>query len=253
MSDLVRSFSVYADDEPVTGWHRARLSGREAVGLLPLPFTLRLWNLGDPDYFRLCAAGSVSVVCDGSVLAFGRVSDVYRRSVPEGTVCEVVFSPGLDLWEAPVSLGVGPGTTVSDTVEQILEASGTGIPLLSVPDPDPVRARGQSFFGRAAECLCTALSAAGSRAYLTRSGLCILPPSGLPVTLGISEQDLIDRPVVAGDLLVLRTRVIGWPLGKKASVKWNDQYWEGIIVERSVEADTLEGNWQAELIVEICV
>lgn len=112
---------------------------------MPLPYTLRLLNLPDSGTGLLYAARNLSVLRDGSLLAWGRVSAVLRRTVPEGTLTEVVFSPGLSLWEAPVSLSVEAGVSVSETLRRILAASGTGISLLAFPGPDPVRTRGQAF------------------------------------------------------------------------------------------------------------
>ena len=251
MNDLNRNLSVYADDEPVNGFRHAYLSGRDAVGLLPLPFLLRIWNPDESAYLLLCSAKDVAVMSDDSVLAFGKVSAVYRRTVPEGIACEIIFSPGLKLWDAQVSLSVEAGVSVSETVRRILAASGTGIPLLSWPGEDPVRSRGQAFFGRAAECVNEALSATGAKACLNRSGLCVLPAADAPVTLVLSEADLIDAPVTVNNLIVLRTRVVGWPLGKKASIRWKGQSWEGVVTERAVEADNMDGDWQCELALKI--
>ena len=249
---LVRRLSVAADGQPVTGFRHARLSGRDALGLCPMPFTLRIWNLAESDYYRLCAAGKIAVSSVDSVLAAGAVSDVYRHAVPEGTLTEVVFSAGLKLWEAPVSLSVEAGVTVSETVRRILDESGTGIPLLSFPGDDPVRSRAQAFYGRTAECVEEALSAAGTRGYLTETGLCVVPSSGLPVSMELSEADLLDDPVKVGaGLLLLRTRITGWPLGKRISVKWKNESAEGLVLERSVDADNLEGKWEAELLMEV--
>ena len=100
MPDLNRSLTLLADEMPVSGFRHAWLMGRDALGLLPMPFMLRIWNLSDDGYYALSAAGQLSVMNGDSVLAAGKVSDVYRRIVPEGTVTEVVFSAGLDLWEA---------------------------------------------------------------------------------------------------------------------------------------------------------
>lgn len=252
MQDLSRTLTVLADGDPVAGFTRARLTGTDAVGLFPMPFRLRLWNL--PDKNPLTAAKEISVLHDGSVLASGTVSDVFRRAVPDGTVTEVLFSAGLRLWEAPVSLSVEAGVTVSETVCRILTASGTGIPLLSFPGEDPVRARGQAFSGRAAECVTSALSAAGARACLTPSGLCVIPSSGLPVSLTLSEHDLTDVPVRAGsNLLVLRTKVAGWPLGKTVSVQWQGETAEGLVTERSIDADSAEGSWETEILMEVTI
>ena len=192
--DLSRELAVLADGEPVTGFSHARLTGLDSIGLYPMPFTLRLWNLSDGQYAELSAAKEISVLHGGSVLAAGTVSDACRGTVREGTVTELVFSSGLRLWEAPVSLSVEAGVTVSETVRRILAASGTGIPLLSFPGKDPVRTRGQAFFGRAAECVREALSAAEARGCLAPSGLCVIPAGGLPVSMTLTEKDLTGAP-----------------------------------------------------------
>ena len=251
MPDLNRSLSVLADGLPVSGFRRVYLSGRDALGLYPMPFTLRLWNLADSDYPMLRAAAGLSVMHGQSVLAAGRVSDVYLRLVPEGKITEVVFAAGLGLWETPVSLSVEAGVSVSDTVRRILSASGTGIPLLSFPGDDPVRSRAQAFYGRAAECVEEALSAVGARGYLTESGLCVVPAEGLPVSMELSSADLLSEPVFVGiGQLLLRTRITGWPLGKAVRVRWKDGSQEGLVLERSVDADNLEGKWESEILVE---
>ena len=252
MTDSFRSFSVLADGEPVSGFVHARMTGRDTIGLYPMPFILRLWNLADGDYYLLSAAKRIEVWNEESVLAAGRITDLYRKSIDEGTLTEVVFSEGIGLWEARVSLSVEAGISVSETVRRILSASGTGVTLLSFPGEDPIRTRGQAFYGRAAECVETALSVAGARCSLVPAGLCVIPSSGLPVSMELSEEDLLDPPVkVGGRYLLLRTKVTGWPLGKQVAVSWDGQSAEGLVVERSVDADNLEGNWQSELLIEV--
>ncbi len=248
--ELNRRLTVEADGTVLTGFRRARLTGHDALGLYPMPFVLRLWNLAEADYLLLCSAKVLSVRSGDSVLASGSVSDVCRRAVPEGRVTETVFAAGLNLWEAPVSLSVEAGVSVSDTVRRILAESGTGVNLLSFPGADPVRSRPQAFFGRAAECVEEALSAAKARAYLTDAGLCVVPAEGLPVSMSLSESDLLDEPAFTGNgLLLLRTPPVGWPLGKTVSVKWKDGSHEGPVLERAVYADNLEGKWESELVV----
>ena len=251
-TDLSRSLSVFADGEPVKGFNRAWLTGSDSIGLYPMPFVLRLWSLSDEAYYSLSAAKEISVAHEESVLAAGTITDCCRRAVPEGTVTEIVFSAVIRLWEAPVSLTVEAGVPVSETVKRILSASGTGLSLLSFPGEDPVRFRGQAFCGRAAECVENALSAASARCCLAPAGLCVIPSSGLPVSMELSEEDLLDLPVPVGSgLLLLRTRVTGWPLGKMVSVRWREQSATGLVRERSVDADNTEGKWQAELLMEV--
>ena len=77
----------------------------------------------------------------------------------------------------------------------------------------------------------------------------MVPADRLPVSLELTEEDLIDPPSRAGRYLLLRTRPVGWPLGKTVRVSWEGETAEGIVVERSVDADNTEGKWTAELSV----
>ena len=51
--------------------------------------------------------------------------------------------------------------------------------------------------------------------------------------------------------MLLRTRITGWPLGKQVSVNWKGVQIRGLVTERSVDADNMEGNWQSELLMEV--
>ena len=67
--ELNRTLSVLADGEPAAEGCRVRLTGRDAVGLYPMPFTLRLWNLpemaiGERDHRKI-------VVLDGRICYTG--------------------------------------------------------------------------------------------------------------------------------------------------------------------------------------
>ena len=187
------------------------------------------------------------------LLACGILSDVYRELTAEGAVTHVLFSPGLPLWQAFVSLSVEAGVSLSETVHRLLAASGTGFSLLAFPEEDPVSLRGHSFFGRAAECVSEALSVLPAEACVTPSGLCVVPASGWPVSLFLSEEDLLSAPSAAAkNLLVLRTAACGWPLGKTVSVTWKGQSAQGILRERFLDLDTGKGPWRSELLLEKC-
>ena len=122
-----RKLTVRTDGTPFADGCRFHLSGKTGIGLFPSLFLLQCWNLSDADVFRLRNTKELSIYRDDSCLAFGKISDVYRETVPEGTITTVAFSLGLDLWEAQVSVTVPAETKVSETVRLLLEASGTGI------------------------------------------------------------------------------------------------------------------------------
>ena len=244
--------TVLADGEPFASENRFRLSGTMRIGLFPSLLLLQCWNLSDSDVFRLQNTKELSVMREDSCLAFGRVSDVFTETVPEGTVTVVAFSTGLDLWESWVSLSVPAGVSVSETVRRILSASGTGIRLLSFPGRDPVFSRGQAFCGRAAECVTEALSAAGAEGYLVPAGLCVIPAEPLPVTLHLGERDLTDRPVFAdgGRKMILKTTVTGFQPGEEMTLAWKGKTYSGLILERMTEADTGAGIRNTQLLIK---
>ena len=253
MQESDRHLTVLTDGETFAPDSRFRLSGTLRIGLFPSLFLLECWNLSEEDVFRLRNTKELSVLREDSCLAFGQVSDVFCRTVPEGTVTTVAFSLGLDLWEAQVSLSVPAGVSVSETVRRILSASGTGIRLLSFPGQDPEPSRGRAFFGRAAECIAEALSAAGAGGVLVPAGLCVIPAEALPATLHLQEKDLTDRPSFAdgGRKMILSTAVTGFRPGEEMTLETDGNFYSGLILERMVEADTASGPWMTQLMIEV--
>ena len=249
--NLDRSLTILADGVPVGASCRKRLSGKDGLSLYPSLFELRLWNLPDSDYLVLRHAREISVSHGESCLASGTISDVFRRGTKDGVLTTAAFSLGLNLWEAVVSLTVPAGTLLSETIRRILSASGTGIPLLSFPAEDLPLPRPLVCFGRAAEEIASALSMVSARAMLTPSGLMVVPPGGLPVSLVLTEKDLTDEPSFAGEnLMILSAPVSGWRPGQTIRLEHSGIAAEGIISERSVDADTGGGPWACEMIVE---
>ena len=252
-NQMNRMLTILADGVPVTGYARAKLIGTERLGLYPSLFMLDLWNVAEQDYLMLSRCRKLTVNHGKVVLVSGSVSDVFRNRTKSGTETHVAISSGLNLWEAPVSLSVESGVTVSETVRRLLQASGTGIQLLSFPDVDPVMTRGQAFFGRVAECIEETISKIGARCCLVPSGVCVIPKNGLPIIMVLTEEDLTDVPSFnCGGDMVLRTKPAGWTLGKGVKVIYGGTVARGLITERMLNLDTGEGPWRVEIIVRTC-
>ena len=258
MPVIDRSLSVMLDGEPFSFSGRMRLRGEDGLSLFPALFTLELWNLPKEYFLRLFRAQQISVSRNDACLVSGTISDVFRHPAQEGVVTNVAISLGLDLWESAVSLTVPAGASISDAVRRIMAASGTGISLLADLENDSRLIRPQSFFGRAAECIATVLSAVSSRAMLTPSGLMIIPPGGLSEAVHISESDLTDTVAFAGGslrgmkpLAILSATVAGWRPGQTVEVRQGSVSFRGIIASRSVDADTASGLWKSEMVVEV--
>ena len=252
-----RSFNLLADGNPVPFGGSARLEGEDSLSLFPALFRLELRNLPEETYLRLTRAKTLSVSHEGACLVSGRITDTFRRTAPGGTVTEIAICAGLDLWKARVSLTVPKDTRVSETVRRILEDSGTGIPLLADPSPDPAFLRPGCYWGRAAECIERALSAAGCRAVLTPAGIMPVPGGGQPAAWRLTPNDLLEEPSFAGGTapnetkyMILTARLSGWRPGETVEVNCGTTRAKGIIVRRSISADTAGGEWKAELLAE---
>ena len=253
-----RSFTFLADGQVFSFAGRAVLQGKDDLSLWPALFRLELYNLPEEQYLRLARTRTLSISHAGACLVDGRVTDTFRRPVPNGTVTEVSVSAGLSLWEARVCLTIPAGTQVSETARRILAASGTGIPLLSPPTPDPASLRPGAYFGRAAECVERALSAADCRCALTPSGVMPVPKNGLPAAWHITERDLLEKPSFAGGgetgmprRMVLTACLAGWRPGQTVEVSCGTIRAKGIICERAIHADTASGRWRTELLCEV--
>ena len=229
-----RDLRVFLDGVPFTQGTGFRLSGRVDLNLYPDLFLLQCRNLPKEGIFQL-------------------------------------FSLGLDLWNAEVSVSCPAGTSVSDDVRAILDASGTGIRLLGFPGEDPQPHRGRAYAGKAAEAIAQALSqcsgirpdddpthhaspaAACARGFLTPAGLQVIPKDPLPASLHLTGEDLTDRPVFAdgGRKMILSTNVIGFQPGDEMTLSFEGTIAKGLVVSRLVDADSYAGPWKTELLIEV--
>ena len=266
MSDK-RDFHVLLNGEPFTQGTGFRLIGRVDLNLYPDLFVLQCRNLPKEGIFQLQNSRQISVLSSGSrlesrqissfynasCLASGRISDVYTQTIPQGTVTIAAFSLGLDLWNAEVSVSCSAGTSISDDVRAILEASGTGIQLLSFPGEDSQPLRGRAYVGKASDAIASALSQAGARGFLTPAGLQVIPMDPLPASLHLTEADLTDRHVFAdsGRKMILSTNVVGFQPGDEMTLSFEGTTTKGLIVSRLVDADSYAGPWRTQLLVEL--
>ena len=248
-----RDFHVLLDGQSFSKGTGFRLTGRVNLYLYPDLFVLQCRNLPREGIFQLQNARQISVLSNGSCLASGQISDVYTQTVPEGTVTFAAFSLGLNLWNAEVSVSCPAGTSISDDVRTILEASGTGIQLLSFPGENPLPLRGRAYAGKAAEAVASALSQASARGFLTPAGLQVIPKDPLSASLHLTEADLTDRPVFAdsGRKMILSTNVVGFQPGDEMTLSFEGTTTKGLITSRLVDADSYAGLWRTQLLVEL--
>ena len=109
MENFDRTLDILVNGRLVRNYARARLFGKERLGLYPSLFMLNLLNLAEEDYLLLSRAREVEVKHGEVVLVSGLVSDVFRNTKKNGTETHVAIAPGLVLWEAVVSVDVESG------------------------------------------------------------------------------------------------------------------------------------------------
>ena len=85
--------------------------------------------------------GRIEVRCGDSELFSGEIQDVNRETAKGGIWTTVGFAMGVELYRGQIGVSLEAGLTVSETVQTILEQSGTGIRLLSWRGEDPVFSR----------------------------------------------------------------------------------------------------------------
>ena len=76
------------------------------------------------------------------------------------------------------------------------------------------------------------------------------PPEAM---LHLTEKDLADRPAYAdgGRKLILSTTVTGFQPGEEMTLSYNGKTAAGLILQRLTDADTGDGPWMTQLLIEL--
>ena len=159
----------------------------------------------------------------------------------------VSFSYGFRLWKAAVSLSLAAGMKISDTIREVLKASGTGIQMAGYTARDFALTRPQAFFGRACEALERLADSVDGRAGLTPAGVCVIGAGEQTPTVVMPEDGLLSEPIFLKDRVILKTGIVGWPLGTGVQFIWKGNAWNGVIVSRMMDLDNAEGPWESQL------
>ena len=171
-----RRLIVEADGNTVADGCHVRVQGKRTPNLYPDLFILNIWNLSEKGFHALGNASELRVYHWNDLIAFGDISEVTRREVPDGELTTVSFGAGLKLWESFVSLSVPSYSSAGDTLQSILAASATGIALVGSPKKNLVYTRGQSFHGRTVDAIERVLADVGERGSLHPVGLLLGDP-----------------------------------------------------------------------------
>ena len=242
-----RDLHLFADDTEIGQGCRMRLALREEFSLMPQLFHLEIENLSESSAEMLANCREMAVRSNGSVLATGDSIFCCPRWIDGRKVLAVSFSYGFRLWKASVSLSLAAGMKISDTIREVLKASGTGIPMAGYTAKDFALTRPQAFFGRACEALERLADSVDGRAGLTPTGVCVIGAGEQTPTVVMPEDGLLSEPIFLKDRVILKTGIVGWPLGTCVRFRWNGADYQGVMMSRMLDLDNAGGSWESQI------
>lgn len=251
MADIRRDLRLFADGQELAQGCRMTLTARLGLSLRPALHQLQIRELSESSAAMLSGARQIEVRSGNSVLAFGMLSEVLTRTSGGQRITDLVFSPGLSLWQSSVSLAVPAGMKVSETIRRLLTASGSGISLAAFAAEDVFFSRPQAFFGRTCDALSLMAETVHADAFISPAGLCISGRTQREPGLVLSKGDLLTTPIRTGNRLLLVTAMTGWQIGAFARIAWEEASWTGRLVSAFLQADNVSGLWKAELEAEL--
>lgn len=247
MPPFIRDLHLFADGREIAAGCPLRLEARESLTLRPALHHLEIRDLPPSPEALLARAKRVELRSGPSVLAFGEPLDCLTRTVAGRRITSLVFSPGLSLWTASLSLSLAAGMKVSDSLRAVLAACGAGVPLAAFAAEDRTLPRPQAFFGRACDALTTLAETADADVFLSPAGVCVSGRSPRDPVLILPEAALLCDPIPAGNRLIFSTSLLGWPLGAFVRISRGGRAWTGRLVSRLLQADNRDGPWRSEL------
>ena len=256
MNELDRKLDVLVDGVLISDGCRVRLMGEAGLGLYPRLVTVSMLNVSESGYHAIRMNGRIEVRCGDSELFSGEIQDVNRETAKGGVWTTVGFAAGVGLYREQIGISLEAGLTVSETVQAILEQSGTGIRLLSWRGEDPVFSRAQAYCGSTAEIVEQVMAASGARAVLVDAGIVVVPKTtgdagnaetAKTVDIRMTDADLVNEPYFTAEHVILKTKMVGWTIGHWMQLDWQGKTVLGMIEKCAIEADTGKGIWQCEL------
>ena len=242
-----RDLHLFADDTEIGQGCRMRLTLQEEFSLMPQLFTMEIENLSESSAEKLANCREMAVRSNGSVLATGDSIFCCPRWIDGRKVLTVSFSYGFRLWKASVSISLAAGMKISDTIRELLKASGTGIEMAGYTAKDFALTRPQAFFGRACEALERLADSVDGRAGLTPAGVCVIGMGEQTPTVVIPEDGLLSEPIFLKDRVILKTGIVGWPLGTCVRFRWNGADYQGVMMSRMLDLDNADGSWESQV------
>ena len=212
------------------------------MALIPDFFMIDIYNLSSTDLSTIRDAATVSAYAEnGSMLCYGEIDDVYTRLDGQNTVTTVAIADGKTFWASRVSQTIGGGSGYRDALATIMKGALVG-PWLAREGRLP---RGQTFTGRLADNVSMLAKTASARAFLTRNVVYVVEKGRASDIITIEESDITGETSYADGVVMLRTKVKGYPIGVIAR-RGNKSY---RLVSQKISADNFKGDWRSDVLL----
>ena len=242
MTNDSRPLILYADGKEVADGCRIRVQGRSNMTLFPDCYIVSIYNVSSQDASRISNARRITVTGeDNSVFCYGEIADRYLHTSDLAAVTSLTIADGKTFWETTVAKSVGAGSTVRSAINAIKGSCQFGAFIAD----DVKMLRGQTFVGRLADQISVMAKTLGARAFFTHGMIHIVKPGQAANIVTIPESDLLDESSTADGILILKTKVKGYPVGVIAS--YGRRRYR--LIAQAINADNWSGLWQAELML----
>ena len=66
-------------------------------------------------------------------------------------------------------------------------------------------------------------------------------------TVVMPEEELLSEPIFLKDRVILKTGIVGWPLGTCVRFRWNGADYQGVMMSRMLDLDNAGGSWESQI------
>ena len=210
--------------------------------LLPDFFLIDIYNLSDEDASAIRDADYIEVyAAENTMICYGELDDIYTRLEGVNTVTSLAITDGKSFWSANVNRTVGGGAGFREALATIMKGANLG-PWMAQETRLP---RGQTFRGRLADNVSMMAKSANARAFLTKNVVYVVEKGRAADIITIDSADVIGETSYADGVIMLRTRVKGYPIGVIA--QWNNARYR--LASQKISADNYSEDWRSDVLL----
>ena len=219
------------------------------MSLRPDTWEIDIYFLTEEDDAILDAAATLTVVGeDDSVLASGKIEEVYTHIDGGKEITSVMIVDGMAFWSSTVSFSLAKGNSIQDAIKAVARNCSAPADIATIQAVDKKLLRGQAFHGKTVGYISTLAKSINARAYFVRNGLYVVGKNVATDTIELDVDDLSLGVARSEGAVIIRLRMMrGYPVGILVTMPGESSKYR--LLCQSVHADNRRGAWRTELIL----